>query len=182
MPKILVIDDQPAVCVALTTLFELHGLEVRVAATPDEAIAATLGDELGAVVQDMNFRQSATSGEEGMDLLRRIKSIDPELPVVAMTAFTSIAGAVELIKAGGATAGRARVATASTRRRGERSSCECGAGGECLALHAALSALEAAREAIHRRLCVTERSLPYGRRTQVENSKSSTWVGSQVGL
>ncbi|WP_438005972.1 sigma-54 dependent transcriptional regulator [Sorangium sp. So ce321] len=100
MPKILVIDDQPAVCVALTTLFELHGLEVRVAATPDEAIAAILGDELGAVVQDMNFRQSATSGEEGMDLLRRIKAIDPELPVVAMTAFTSIAGAVELIKAG----------------------------------------------------------------------------------
>ncbi|XXT18231.1 sigma-54 dependent transcriptional regulator [Sorangium sp. So ce429] len=35
-----------------------------------------------------------------MELLRRIKSIDPELPVVAMTAFTSIAGAVELIKAG----------------------------------------------------------------------------------
>ncbi|WP_437682230.1 sigma-54-dependent transcriptional regulator [Sorangium sp. So ce131] len=100
MPKILVIDDQPAVCVALTTLFELHGLEVRVAATPDEAIAAVLGDELGAVVQDMNFRQSATSGEEGMDLLRRIKAIDPDLPVVAMTAFTSIEGAVGLIKAG----------------------------------------------------------------------------------
>ncbi|WP_437812682.1 sigma-54-dependent transcriptional regulator [Sorangium sp. So ce1078] len=100
MPKILVIDDQPAVCVALTTLFELHGLEVRVASTPDEAMAAVLGDELGAVVQDMNFRQSATSGEEGMDLLRRIKAVDPELPVVAMTAFTSIAGAVELIKAG----------------------------------------------------------------------------------
>ncbi|WP_437278546.1 sigma-54 dependent transcriptional regulator [Sorangium sp. So ce375] len=100
MPKILVIDDQPAVCVALTTLFELHGHEVRVAATPDEAMAAVLGDELGAVVQDMNFRQSATSGEEGMDLLRRIKAVDPELPVVAMTAFTSIAGAVELIKAG----------------------------------------------------------------------------------
>ncbi|WP_437905908.1 sigma-54 dependent transcriptional regulator [Sorangium sp. So ce327] len=100
MPKILVIDDQPAVCVALTTLFELHGHEVRVAATPDEAMAAVLGDELGAVVQDMNFRQSATSGEEGMELLRRIKAVDPELPVVAMTAFTSIAGAVELIKAG----------------------------------------------------------------------------------
>ncbi|WP_437589674.1 sigma-54-dependent transcriptional regulator [Sorangium sp. So ce1000] len=100
MPKILVIDDQPAVCVALTTLFELHGHEVRVAATPDEAMAAVLGDELGAVVQDMNFRQSATSGEEGMALLRRIKAVDPELPVVAMTAFTSIAGAVELIKAG----------------------------------------------------------------------------------
>ncbi|XXV21831.1 response regulator [Sorangium sp. So ce1182] len=78
----------------------MHGLEVRVAATPDEAIAAILGDELGAVVQDMNFRQSATSGEEGMELLRRIKAIAPELPVVAMTAFTSIAGAVELIKAG----------------------------------------------------------------------------------
>ncbi|AUX42609.1 Fis family transcriptional regulator [Sorangium cellulosum] len=100
MPKILVIDDQPAVCVALATLFELHGLEVRVAATPDEAIAAVLDDELGAVVQDMNFRQSATSGEEGMDLLRRIKAIDPDLPVVAMTAFTSIEGAVGLIKAG----------------------------------------------------------------------------------
>ncbi len=34
--KILVVDDQPAVCAALELLFDVHGLETLIARTPDE--------------------------------------------------------------------------------------------------------------------------------------------------
>ncbi|XXT18232.1 hypothetical protein WME94_49180 [Sorangium sp. So ce429] len=80
MPKILVIDEQPAVCVALTTLFELHGLEVRVAATPDEAIAAILGDELGAVVQDMNFGRARRRARRGWSCSAASSRSTPSCP------------------------------------------------------------------------------------------------------
>jgi DNA-binding NtrC family response regulator len=98
--KVLVVDDQPAVCVALGTLFELHGLSVLTAATPAEALALIAAEDVGVVLQDMNFRRGATSGEEGFELLRSIRALDPELPVLVMTAFTSIPAAVELVKAG----------------------------------------------------------------------------------
>jgi DNA-binding NtrC family response regulator len=98
--KVLVVDDQPAVCLALTTLFELNGVPALVAATPDEALALIASEDVGVVLQDMNFRCGATSGAEGLALLRAIRALDPELPVLAMTAFTSIPAAVELVKAG----------------------------------------------------------------------------------
>ena len=98
--KVLIVDDQPAVCAALELLFELHGLAALVARTPEEALSFIAAEDIGAVVQDMNFRRDATSGAEGLDLLRAIKRLDPDLPVLIMTAFTSLAGAVELIKEG----------------------------------------------------------------------------------
>src|SRR5207244_1716099 len=47
-----------------------------------------------------NYRRDATSGDEGADLLRAIKRLDPDLPVLLMTAFTSLEAAVQLVKEG----------------------------------------------------------------------------------
>jgi DNA-binding NtrC family response regulator len=52
------------------------------------------------VLQDMNFHRDATSGEEGEALLHAIRKLDPELPVVLMTAFQSLEAAVRLVRAG----------------------------------------------------------------------------------
>jgi DNA-binding NtrC family response regulator len=98
--KVLVVDDQRAVCTALELLFELHGLQTIVASTPEEALRAVTTEDVGAVVQDMNFRRDATSGEEGTELLRAIKRLDPDLPVLIITAFTSLEAAVQLVKEG----------------------------------------------------------------------------------
>src|SRR5690606_19561500 len=51
--------------------------------------------------QDMNFSLQ-TSGEEGLDLLARIKGLHPSLPVLLMTAWGSISLAVRGVKAGAA--------------------------------------------------------------------------------
>jgi len=52
------------------------------------------------VVQDMNFRRDATSGEEGVTLFRQIRTQHPDLPVILLTAWTHLEPAVELVKAG----------------------------------------------------------------------------------
>ena len=69
--KVLIVDDQPAVCAALQLLFELHGLPSVVVNRPDEALDLIATEDIGAVVQDMNFTQEKTSGEEGVALFRR---------------------------------------------------------------------------------------------------------------
>ena len=53
------------------------------------------------VIQDMNFSRQ-TTGEEGLALLQRIKALTPALPVILITAWGSIALAVEGMKAGAA--------------------------------------------------------------------------------
>jgi DNA-binding NtrC family response regulator len=98
--KVLVVEDQPAVCTALELLFELHGLPAIVAHDPEKALSLIASEDIGAVVQDMNFRRDATDGEEGTRLLRATKKLDPDLPVLIMTAFTSLEAAVQLIKEG----------------------------------------------------------------------------------
>ncbi|HEX8436357.1 sigma-54 dependent transcriptional regulator [Archangium sp.] len=100
MLKTLIVDDQAAVRTALEVLFDLHGLPVLVAGSPREALDLVATEDVGVVVQDMNFTEATTSGHEGLQLLRDIRRLDPDLPVVAMTAWTSLEMAVQLIKEG----------------------------------------------------------------------------------
>jgi len=98
--KVLVVEDQPAVCTALELLFDLHGIPTLIANDPRRALSLITSEDIGAVVQDMNFRRDATDGAEGAKLLGDIKRLDPDLPVLIMTAFTSLEAAVQLIKEG----------------------------------------------------------------------------------
>ena len=100
MLKVLVVEDQPAVCTALELLFDLNGVPAIIANDPARALSIIASEDVGAVVQDMNFRRDATDGAEGAKLLADIKRLDPDLPVLIMTAFTSIEAAVQLIKEG----------------------------------------------------------------------------------
>jgi DNA-binding NtrC family response regulator len=100
MLKVLIIDDQPAVRTALETLFEVHGLPSISVSTPDEALHLIATEDIGAVVQDMNFTQENTDGAEGTRLFHAIRALDGDIPVMLMTAWTSLEAAVSLIKEG----------------------------------------------------------------------------------
>ena len=102
MLKVLVVDDQPAVRTALETLFELHGLPAISVGVPGEALQLLTTEDIGAVVQDMNFSEEQTSGVEGTRLFRAIRELDPDMPVLLMTAWTSLESAVQLTKEGAA--------------------------------------------------------------------------------
>jgi DNA-binding NtrC family response regulator len=98
---ILVIDDDQSVTASLSLLLKQAGYPSRAAASPDEAIAILRAEPCQLVIQDMNFSRR-TSGDEGLALLGAIKSAHPQLPVVLITAWGSIALAVDGMKAGAA--------------------------------------------------------------------------------
>ncbi|HVN43881.1 MAG TPA: sigma-54 dependent transcriptional regulator [Steroidobacteraceae bacterium] len=99
---VLVIDDSEAVRTAFEVLLSLHGAQVLAAASPAAGLAALASASVDLVIQDMNFRREATSGEEGMALFREIKARFPEVPIVLLTAWTHLETAVELVRAGAA--------------------------------------------------------------------------------
>ncbi|HEX8251567.1 MAG TPA: sigma-54 dependent transcriptional regulator [Thermoanaerobaculia bacterium] len=100
MPKILIVEDQPAVAKALRMLFDLHDVESVIAADPEAAVRMIERGEAGLMLQDMNFTPGETSGDEGVALFRRVRAIDPSLPILLMTAWTSLETAVQLVKEG----------------------------------------------------------------------------------
>ncbi len=102
MQKVLIVDDQPAVRTALEILFEVHDIDAVSVPSPDAALARIAKGDVACVVQDMNFTENTTSGDEGTALFRRIRAIDPTLPVLLMTAWSSLETAVMLVKEGAA--------------------------------------------------------------------------------
>ncbi|MES2886066.1 MAG: sigma-54 dependent transcriptional regulator [Pseudomonadota bacterium] len=102
MSTVLIVDDNSAVCTALDLLFSLHGLKAFVAETPDEALLLLDEHAIDLVVQDMNFHRDTTSGEEGVELFRAIRQQEPDMPIVLLTAWTSVETAVTLMKEGAA--------------------------------------------------------------------------------
>jgi DNA-binding NtrC family response regulator len=100
--KVLVVDDQEAVRTALSVLLDVHGIESLTANNPAQALALVRTEDIGVVIQDMNFTKDTTSGAEGAALFREIHALDPDLPVILLTAWTSLESAVMLVKEGAA--------------------------------------------------------------------------------
>jgi DNA-binding NtrC family response regulator len=99
---VLIVEDQPAVARALMLLLDIHGIDAEVASSADDAVRAVGRGDIDVVLQDMNFTPGATSGDEGMSLFRRLRQIDTALPVVLLTAWTSLESAVQMVKEGAA--------------------------------------------------------------------------------
>ena len=99
-PRVLVADDQKDVLQALRLLLRGEGFEIETATSPAGVLSAVETSEFDAVLMDLNYARDTTSGREGLDLLPRLRTLDPTLPVVVMTAWGSIEGAVEAIRRG----------------------------------------------------------------------------------
>ena len=102
MPSLLIIDDNPAVATALEVLFSLHDISTLHAQTPEAGLAMLQSESVDLVIQDMNFTEDTTSGDEGVALFAQIRARYPDLPVILLTAWTHLSSAVELVKAGAA--------------------------------------------------------------------------------
>jgi DNA-binding NtrC family response regulator len=99
-PRVLIADDNADIVTALRLVLQGAGMIVVPAETPAGAEAAARAEELDVALIDMNFARDTTSGGEGLDLLATLRGIDPALPVIVMTAWSSVAGAVEAMKRG----------------------------------------------------------------------------------
>src|SRR5882757_3422740 len=99
---VLVIDDNEAVRTAFDVLLSIHGARVLTAASPAEGLSRLGRDPVDLVIQDMNFRREATTGEEGVALFHEIRTRFPDIPIILLTAWTHLETAVDLVKAGAA--------------------------------------------------------------------------------
>ncbi len=92
---ILVVDDDPAHRLMLTTLLSDWGYRVKEADGGLSAVAKVQEEPLDAVIMDVRMPDM-----DGIEATRRIHHYNPALPVIVLTAFSSVPSAVEALKAG----------------------------------------------------------------------------------
>src|SRR6202790_4604270 len=98
--RVLIADDQQDVLEALRLLLKGEGFELETATSPAGILAALESRDFDVVLMDLNYTRDTTSGQEGLDLLSRIQTIDSILPVIVMTAWGTVKLAVEAMRRG----------------------------------------------------------------------------------
>jgi DNA-binding NtrC family response regulator len=98
--RILVADDQSDIREALRLLLKGAGFQVVQASSPAGVLATLESEPLDLALLDMNYARDTTSGLEGLELITQVRTRDPALPIVVMTAWGSVTGAVEAMKRG----------------------------------------------------------------------------------
>ena len=99
-PRILIADDQPDVLESLRLLLKSEGYTIDTADSPAGAVAAAQVRDFDAALVDLNYSRDMTSGVEGLDLVSKLQTLDTTLPVVVMTAWSSVEIAVQAIQLG----------------------------------------------------------------------------------
>ncbi len=98
--RVLVADDQADVLEALRILLKGEGFEIATADSPPRILSCIERSDFDAVLIDLNYARDTTSGREGLDLLRELVDLDASMPVIVMTAWGSVDGAVEAMRRG----------------------------------------------------------------------------------
>jgi two-component system, NtrC family, response regulator AtoC len=92
---VLIVDDERTLARAVKAFLGEAGYEAEVAGDAEQAI-----ELLPRLRPDVIFTDVRLPGMSGIDLLRRVKEFDPAIPVIIMTAYGTIEGAVEAVKLG----------------------------------------------------------------------------------
>ncbi|MBU6405250.1 MAG: response regulator, partial [Proteobacteria bacterium] len=87
---VLIADDQADVRAALGLLLKSEGIASIAVEGAQAALDAARSRELACALIDLNYTRDTTSGAEGLGLLARLREQAPELPIVVMTAWSSV--------------------------------------------------------------------------------------------
>ncbi len=93
--RVLVVDDDPLVLRVLQDVLRAQGCETSTAGNADRALALLDGNSYDLIVSDIRM-----PGPSGLDLLRAVRSRQPETPVVLITGYASVETAVEALRSG----------------------------------------------------------------------------------
>lgn len=99
-PRTLIADDQSDVLQALHLLLKGEGYQTELVTSPRAVIESLEARNFDLLLMDLNYARDTTSGQEGLDLLARVQAIDNTLPIVVMTAWSSVPLAVEAMRRG----------------------------------------------------------------------------------
>ncbi len=98
--RILIADDQQPILFALQMLLSGSGLATETVTHPDLVLHALETESFDAVLIDLNYTRDTIGGAEGLNLISQIRSIDSLLPIVVMTAWSTVDLAVEAMRRG----------------------------------------------------------------------------------
>ncbi|MGD8872443.1 MAG: sigma-54 dependent transcriptional regulator, partial [Gemmatimonadota bacterium] len=93
--KILLVDDETAILETLSILFRGEGYDVTVADSGPKALAALEDEKPDLVLTDIRM-----PGAGGLEVLSHAREVDPEMPVILMTAQASLQSAVRAVNEG----------------------------------------------------------------------------------
>ena len=93
--KILIVDDDPGHLTALKTIARSWGYTVKTADDGDAAVDCVKSEPVDLILMDVRMVRM-----DGIEALGRIKSYNPSIPVIVMTAYSSVESAVEALRAG----------------------------------------------------------------------------------
>jgi DNA-binding response OmpR family regulator len=93
--KVLVIDDERVVCNSCRRVLEQEGYEVSVAMDGHEGIERVSQEEFDAALVDLRL-----PGISGMDVVRAVKNVRPQIRIIIITGYSSISSAVEAMQLG----------------------------------------------------------------------------------
>ncbi len=95
--SILVVDDEPAMRLLVTSILKDEGHAVTAAASGEEALQLVAKRHYHLVITDLKM-----PGISGLEVLEAVRRDDPETAVILLTAFGSVEGAVEAMRKGAA--------------------------------------------------------------------------------
>jgi len=93
--KILIVDDDPGHLAALKTITRSWGYAVQTADDGAAAVEAVTASAVDLVLMDVRMARMG-----GIEALEKIKAYNPSIPIIIMTAYSSVESAVEALKAG----------------------------------------------------------------------------------
>lgn len=93
--QVYLVDDEASIREAVRQWLELSGHQVRLFARAEDCLAAVTSDFAGVVVSDVRM-----PGMDGLALLDRLQALDPDLPVILLTAHGDVALAVTAMRQG----------------------------------------------------------------------------------
>src|SRR5947209_2514135 len=99
-PVLLIVEDDQAMQQMCVQLFERQGFVADGVSSTAEALARRGQSPVDMVLSDI--RLGRERADSGIELLRQIKAMRPELPVLLMTGYATIQDAVEAMKLGAA--------------------------------------------------------------------------------
>lgn len=98
--RALIADDQTDVLEALHLLLKGEGYQTELVTSPRAVLESLKARQFDLLLMDLNYARDTTSGQEGLDLLSHVQALDGTLPIVVMTAWSSVPLAVEAMRRG----------------------------------------------------------------------------------
>lgn len=88
VPRLLVVDDEEAICFSMSEYFSLHGFKVDTAREVDEVEKLIGTTDYRVIIQDL--RLSTTRDSDGLDIIKMVRGQSPQAKIIVLTAYGSV--------------------------------------------------------------------------------------------